>query len=327
MCNMEFGILSTANIGQKAVIPAISKSEHTVGAIASRDQSLAAKVADAYDIPRVYGSYHNLLSDTKLDAVYIPLPNSLHGKWIKKAADAGLNILCEKPLTANAEEAVTVAEYCDDRDVTLMEAFMYQYNPRTERVLEIASSKLDTVRSITATFKFSISDSPDDIRLNPKLAGGSLMDVGCYPVSLVRQVLGEPDSVYAHTDDSRSCGVDTELAGILTYSNGASARIASGFDTPKIQTFRIEATNGYISVSDAFDTPADDQLLLKYEIDGETTVERFAPTDQYLLQIEHFADSIRSDRQPRTDATEAVANMRVIDALYESAASQSLIEL
>ena len=324
---MEFGILSTANIGQKAVIPAISKSEHTVGAIASRNQSRAAKVAATHNIPRTYGSYHDLLSDTKIDAVYIPLPNSLHATWIKQAADARLNILCEKPLTVDAAEAETVAEYCDDQGVTLMEAFMYQYNPRTERALELASSKLDTIRSITATFKFLISGSPDDIRLNPKLAGGSLMDVGCYPVSLVRQVLGEPDSVYAHTDDSRDCGVDTELAGILTYANGASARIASGFDTPKVQTFRIEATNGFISVADAFDTPTDEQLSLTYEIDGERTVEKFGPTDQYLHQIEHFVDSIISDTQPRTDTTEAVANMRVIDALYESAASGNSIKL
>ncbi len=324
---MEFGILSTANIGQKAVIPAILKSEHTVGAIASRNRSRAENVASTHDIPRTYGSYRDLLSDVKLDAVYIPLPNSLHAKWIKQAADAGLHILCEKPLTADAAEAETVAAYCDDQGVTLMEAFMYQYNPRTERVLEIASSELDTIRSVTATFKFSISNTPDDIRLNPKLAGGSIMDVGCYPVSLVRQVLGEPDCVYAYTNDSRDCGVDTEFAGILTYSNGASARISSGFDTPKVQSFRIEATNGYIFVANAFDTPSDKQLSLTYEINGERTVETFAPTDQYLHQIEHFVDSIKSDTQPRTDATEAAANMRIIDYLYASAASGSPIEL
>ena len=323
---MEFGILSTAGIARTAVLPAIAASEHRVGAIASRTSERAAAVADEFSIPRHYGSYEALIDDGGIDAVYIPLPNGLHAEWIRRAADAGLDVLCEKPLTVDADEARSVVAYCDRRDCTLMEAFMYRYHPRTERAIELARDGLDDVRSVSASFKFSLYGDPDDIRLDPTLAGGSLMDVGCYAVSAARQFLGEPDRVYAHTDDSRATGVDTELAGVLEYDDGASARIASGFDTPKVQRYRIEATNGWIEVPDAFDVPAG-ELELRYEIDGQHGTERFDPVDQYRLEVEQFATCVETGSRPLTDGAEAIANMRVIDGLYESAARGTPVDL
>ncbi|WP_312909481.1 Gfo/Idh/MocA family protein [Natronosalvus caseinilyticus] len=314
---MELGVLSTAGIAQKALLPAIDSSEHHVGAIASRNAGRAESVAEEYGVPRSYGTYDDLLADSNLDAVYVPLPNALHGEWTKRAADAGLHVLCEKPLAADANEAREVVAHCDDQGVVLMEAFMYRYHPRTERAIELAREALEDVRSVTASFTFSLRGDPDDVRLNPDLAGGSLMDVGCYPVSAVRQFLGEPERVYAHAHDSRGAGVDTALAGVLEYDDGATARIASGFDTPKHQRYRVEAANGWLEVDDAFDVP-DGALELEYEIDGEHGVETFEPVDQYRLEVEHFARCVEAGNQPRTDGDEAVANMRVIDALYES---------
>lgn len=317
---MEFGILSTAGIARNALIPAIRSSEHRVGAIASRDGDRAAAVAEDFSIPRHYGSYEELLDDPEIDAVYNPLPNAYHAEWTRRAADAGLHVLCEKPLTVDADEARDLGAHCAERDVTLMEAFMYRFHPRTERVIELAAERLDDVRSVSASFKFALSGDPDDIRLDPDLAGGCLMDVGCYPVSIVRQLLGEPERAYARTHDSRDCGVDTDLAAVLEYEDGSSARIASSFDTQLTQHYRVEGPNGWIDVEDAFDVPPDDPVELEYLIDGIHTVETFEPTDHYRLQVEHFASCVESGRRPRVDADEAVANMRVIDALYESAA-------
>ncbi|WP_247003225.1 Gfo/Idh/MocA family protein [Halosolutus gelatinilyticus] len=315
---MRFGVLSTAGIARKAFLPAIEPTEHEVTAIASRDPDRARSVADAYGIPEWYDGYDDLLADADVDAVYVPVPNALHARWTKRAADAGLDVLCEKPLAVDADEARDVVDRCAERGVTLMEAFMYRYHPRTERAIALAREELDAVRSVTAAFKFPLFDRPDDVRLSPELAGGSLMDVGCYAVSIARQFLGEPERAYAYANDSRGAGVDTELAGVLEY-DGASARIACGFDTQEVQRYRVEADNGWIEVDDAFNGPSDERLELEYEIDGRRAVETFDVVDQYGLEIEAFAASVEEGREPRTGGEETIANMRAIDALSESA--------
>ncbi|AHF99593.1 glucose-fructose oxidoreductase [Halostagnicola larsenii XH-48] len=324
---MDFGVLSTAGIAQKAFLPAVESSDHETVAIASRSEDRAAVVADEYDIEHVYDGYGSLLEDAPIDAVYIPLPNGLHAEWTKAAADAGVDILCEKPLAVDTVEAREVVDYCEQRDVTLMEGFMYLYHPRTQRALEIADEQFGTIRSVTASFKFSLRGRPNDIRLSPDLYGGSLMDVGCYPVSVVRQFLGEPSRVYAHADDSRDAGVDTELAGILEYASGASARIASGFDTQKTQSYRVEAENGWLEVRDAFDVPSGEPLELEYAIDGRRVVETFEPVDQYRLEVEHFADCVENGEAPRTDGSEAISNMAVLDALAQSADAGTAVDI
>ncbi len=324
---LTFGVLGTAGIARTAVIPAIAGSDHAVGAVASRDGDRAERFAEEQSIPRSYGSYAALLDDDELDAVYVPLPNGLHAEWTKRAADAGLDVLCEKPLASDAAEAREVVDHCEDRGVTLMEAFMYRYHPRTERALELVDRELDDVRTVTATFRFPLYDRPNDVRLDPALAGGSLMDVGCYPVSLVRAVLGTPNRAYAHANDTRGAGVDTELAGVLEYGDGRSARIAAGFDTQLVQRYRIDATNGWIVVERAFDAPADEPVELTYEVDGRRGVETFEPVDQYRLQIDHFADRVAAHDRPVTDGASAVDNMRVIDALSESAVAGDPVEI
>lgn len=318
---MRFGILSTAGIGTKSVIPGIQKSEHEVGAIASRTEARAASVAADFDIPRVYDSYEALFEDSTLDAVYIPLPNSLHAEWTKRAADAGLHVLCEKPLAANADEAREVIQYCREREVTLMEAFMYRFHPRTRRAAEIVADELDDVQSVTASFKFSLRGRPDDIRLQPDLAGGSIMDVGSYAISAARLFLGEPDRAYAHTTDTRNCGTDTQMAGVLEYDSGATAEISSGFDTVHTERYRVEATNGWLMAENAFGPGPDEAVSLTYEVDGEQTTETFDPVDHYQLEVEQFAESVETDCKPLVDGEETLGNMAVIDALHDSAAS------
>ncbi len=324
---MRFGVLSTANIARGAVIPAIGRTDHEVVAVGSRDRERARAFADDLGIDRAYGSYGELLDDEGIDAVYNPLPNSLHAEWTKRAADRGLDVLCEKPLGVDADQSREMGAYCDDRGVTLMEAFMYRYHPRTERVQAIVDEEFDDVRGIEATFQFPLRGRPGDIRLDPDLAGGSLMDVGCYAVNAARTMLGEPDRVVGRTHDSRDCGVETHAAGVLEYDDGRLARISSSFDTQDRQRYRVEAENGWLVAEGAFVPRGEDGVRIEYEVDDRHAVEEFDPVDQYRLEVEHFVECVREGRRPRTDADEAVRNMRVIDALYESAANGRAVEV
>lgn len=321
---MKFGILGTANIARKAVVPAIRTSPHEAAAVASRDGNRARQFAEENGIPEAYGSYEELL-EADVDAVYNPLPNAYHAEWTQRAADAGLHVLCEKPLAVDAEEAVATFDHCEDAGVTLMEAFMYQLHPRTERAREIVREHLSKVRSVSATFTFSLRDRPDDIRLSPELAGGSLMDVGCYAVSAARGVLGEPERVFAHALDTRSCGVDTELVAVLEYE-GAHAQIRSGFDTPKTQEYRVDAENGWLVVESAFNT-GDDPVSLTYCVDGQAVTETFDPVDEYRLQVEAFADAATRGVSPPISREETVNNMRTMDAVRASAERREPVEL
>jgi predicted dehydrogenase len=323
---MNFGILSTANIGRAAVVPAIEATDHELLAVASRDGERAEAFADEFDIPRAYGSYGELLRDGDIDAVYNPLPNALHAEWTRRAADAGKHVLCEKPLAVDAGEACALGDYCTERGVTLMEAFMYRYHPRTERAAEIAHEELGEIRSVKSTFQFPMDD-PENVRLDPDLAGGSLMDVGCYAVNAARLFLGEPDRAYATTHDAGDYGVDTKLAGILEYGGGTTAEISCGFETADAQCYRVEAEDGWLEAREAFVPRGEGDVELEYEVDGRRVVEEFDPTDQYRLEVDHFAECVESGDSPRTDADEAVRNMAAIDALYESAETGDVVSV
>lgn len=316
---MIFGIVGTADIAVSALVPAIEASDHTVGAIASRDADRAVAVADELDVPTAYGSYEALLADDAIDAVYNPLPNALHAEWTSRAIDAGKPVLVEKPFGVDRAQAARIIAKAREHEVSVMEAFMYRFHPRTERAIEIAREELTDVHTVSSEFSFSLPEGRDDIRLDPSLAGGSVMDVGCYAVSATRQFLGEPDRVNAITVDRRDAGVDTEMAAILSYEDGSVGRIASGFDSPLTQRYRVAAANGWLEVRSAFDAPADAVLSIEYEIDGERSSERFDPVDQYRLQVEHFADVVADRATPRIDAAETLGNMAVVDAIYRSA--------
>jgi predicted dehydrogenase len=200
-----------------------------------------------------------------------------------------------------------------------MEAFMYRFHPRTERFREVAANVLGELRAATASFTFNLRgpDADADIRLNPELAGGSLMDVGCYAVSAVRGVLGEPTRAYAHTADTREAGVDTSLAGVLEFGDGVHARINCGFDTPVRQFVRVEAVDGWLEAQPAFTAGVGTEVAIEYEVDGRHARESFTG-DHYRLQVDAFADAAAAGRSPRVDRTESVANMRAIDALADS---------
>jgi len=315
---MRFGVISTAKIAREDVIPGIQKSDHTVTAISSRSRDRASEVANALDIDSAFGDYETMFAEADIDAVYNPLPNALHAEWSQRAADHALDVLCEKPLAVDAAEAADLYDYCADQGVALMEAFMYQFHPRTRRAREIVENELGEIHTVQASFKFPLAD-PDDIRLDPELAGGSLMDVGCYAVSAARGFLGEPDRAFAHIRDSRDSGVDTNLSGVLSYDDGRVASVSCGFDGPDRDYYRVETDDGWLEAPNCFGPEHDQSVSLTYSVDGREVTETFDPVDHYQLQVEAFADAVENGKTPPIDRAETLGNMRAMDALARSA--------
>lgn len=314
---MDFGVIGTATIAQQRFIPAVEKTDHTVRAIASRTEQKARSVATAHDIPNVYETYDDLIRNASVDAVYIPLPNSKHAQWIRKTADQNHHILCEKPLGVSADEVREVEEYCADRTIVLMEALMYRYAPRTERVIELVSKELGEIRSAAATFHSELRGLPTGIRFDPDLGGGSMLDVGVYTADAIRLFLGTPDRVSAYTIDTHGSGVDTQMTALLEYDQKATATISSSFDTVESQYYHVIGTEGWLTVEPAFSSP-DVNTSIKYEIGNRRTTETFPPVDPYMKEIEHFVDCIKNHRSPRTDAAHAAQNMTILDTIRES---------
>jgi xylose dehydrogenase (NAD/NADP) len=317
---IRWGILSTANIGRVAVIPAIQASHNSeVVAVASRDLEKAKEFASRLGIPRAYGNYTALLEAGDIDAVYIPLPNSLHREWTIRAAQAGKHILCEKPLGLNADECLEMDAAARQHSVSLMEAFMYRFHPRTQKALELVrAGAIGELRMIHSAFTFRLT-RPENIRWSAELGGGSLMDVGCYCVNLSRTAAGrEPEVVQAVARWSAS-GVDEQMAGILQFAGGLLAQFDSALTMERREAYELAGTDGFLAVESAF-LPGEDPVAIE-EIHGRSQRRRHIVdgANEYQLMVEHFADCILHSQAPRYSAAEAAANMRVIRALYRSA--------
>lgn len=318
--SVRWGILSTANIGRGAVIPAIHASRNgRVWAVASRDGARAEAFAQANGIARAHESYEALLRDGDIDAVYIPLPNSMHREWTVRAAEAGKHVLCEKPLALTGNECREMVDAADGAGVTLMEAFMYRFHPRTERVVELVrAGTIGALHAIQASFSFQLR-TRDNIRLQAALGGGALMDVGCYCVNVSRTLAGrEPTRVFARATIGQT-GVDEQLWGMLEFEGELVAQFDCALTMERRETYRAAGTDGYLDVERAF-LPGQDAVAFE-ERKGreEPVVHRVDGADEYQLMVEHFADCVLDGTPPRYSAHEAAANMRVIEALYRSA--------
>jgi xylose dehydrogenase (NAD/NADP) len=317
---VRWGILSTANIGRAAVIPAIQASRNgEVVAVASRELEKAQAFAARLNIPQAYGSYEALLDADDIDAVYIPLPNSMHHGWTLKAAEKGKHILCEKPLALNAQECREMEAAADQHGVKLMEAFMYRFHPRTQKVLEmVRSGVLGELRLIHSAFTFRLT-RPDNIRLKPELGGGALMDVGCYCVNLSRTVAGtEPVAVECFARWSPS-GVDEQLVATLGFPNGLLAQFDCSLTMERREEYTLAGTEASLSLSHAFLPGVGDAVIEERRARDEVKRHVIQGVDEYQLMVEEFAECILQNRPPRYGPAEATANMRVIETLYHSA--------
>lgn len=322
----RWGILSAANIAVKRVIPAImSSASEDLLAVASRDLARAQSLLGHLPGVRLYGDYENLLRDPEIDAIYIPLPNSLHAEWTIRALQAGKHVLCEKPLAITAEEGMRMVEAAQANDRLLMEAFMYRFHPQTVLALEEAhSGRIGAIKLVRSSFSFNlmIPPRPHDIRLQASLAGGSLMDVGCYAVNFCRAVYRHaPVAVAARVSASGPGEVERSTAAVLDFGEGRFGLIDSSFELPTRQVSEIIGELGTITIPLPF-TPfhLDTEVILNLQ--DQVIHQRITGIDQYRLEVEHFGSCIRSGTHPALSLAETLDNLRTIEAIYQSAGHQ-----
>jgi predicted dehydrogenase len=323
---LRWGVLSTANIGRAAVNPAIQESRNgQLLAIASRNEGRARSFAELHGIPRAYGDYDALLADPEVDAVYIPLPNSLHHPWTMRALESGKHVLCEKPLALSVAECREMEAASTANDRLLMEAFMYRFHPRTRALIDqVANGSLGALRAVRSAFTFRLT-RPDNIRLSLELGGGGLMDVGCYCVSVSRTVAGaEPLEVQAWANWGES-GVDVELAAVLRFASGLHAHFDCALTMDRREVVEVAGTEASVSMEGAF-LPGKGEVALVERRGGVASTHWHDGADEYTLMVEHFADVALARGALRYPVNEAIRNMAVIEALYRSARAGGAVE-
>jgi predicted dehydrogenase len=316
--HVRIGVLGAARIVPAALVrPARAVGTVEVSAVAARDAGRARAFADQHGIARVHDSYRELLDDPHLDAVYVPLPNGLHGKWTLAALAAGKHVLCEKPFAANSEEAARVADAARDSGLVVMEAFHYRYHPLAARMVEVVG-ELGELRHVDARMAFPLPRS-SDIRYSLELAGGALMDAGCYPVNLVRLLGGGEPEVRSARALLRGADVDRAMRAELKFPGGHTGTVVASMWSRTVLKLsaRVLGANGEMRVLNPFAPQLGHRLVVKLK--GQRRVERFDRRPSYAYQLEAFADAVLRGKPFPTTADDAVATMRVIDDIYRAA--------
>lgn len=329
MKQIRWGVLSTAKIAREKLIPAIQKSKRgSVVALASRNDEKARGLAAQLHIPRAYASYEALLDDPDIEAVYNPLPNHLHVDWTIRALEKGKHVLCEKPIGLSAADALRLKEAAaGSPGLVVMEAFMYRLHPQWLFVKsQVEAGTIGRLVTIQSFFSYYNAD-PANIRNQTEAAGGALMDIGCYCVSWSRYLFAqEPQRVIALVDRDPSFGTDRLTSGILQFAGGSASFTCSTQAAP-YQRAQVIGTDGRLEVEIPVNAPADQPAKVwMHHRDGSHCTE-FPAVDQYTLQADAFAQAITEGSEPAVSLTESVNNMRVIDALFESAASEQWVRL
>ena len=311
---VTWGIVSTADINRKVIPGAQASPEVDLRAVASRDLARAQAYAQEWGIPEAYGSYEELLADPEVEVVYISLPNGPHVEWSIRALEAGKHVLCEKPLARHPGDVERAFDAADRAGRLLMEAFMWRHHPQTARLVELVrGGAIGELRLVRASFSFTIR--PGDVRLDPALAGGSLMDVGCYCVSGSRLLAGEPVLALARQLVGPS-GIDMRLAGTLVFPGDVLAQVDCAFDLPDRQGLEAVGSEGVLRVATpwlAFE-PA-----VVYEHGHDRERFEIEPADRYRLQSDNFSRAVRGLEPPLLGREDALGQARTIDALYRSA--------
>lgn len=320
MASLRIGILGAARVASYALIqPAQQLSGVSVHAIASRDRSRAQKLAQKYTIPVIHNSYDELLADPDIDAVYNPLPNGLHGRWTIAALQAGKHVLCEKPFAANAEEAERVAAVARQSGLVTMEAFHYRYHGLMNRLLEIiASGELGQLQHIRARMCFPLIS--DDIRWHFELAGGALMDAGCYTIHMLRTLAGSEPMVTSASAKLRSPNVDRLFRAEFSFADGCRGSLTASMLSIRLISIglRIIGSKGRIDVVN----PLAPQFYHRVTVQtgkGRRREQIDKQPSSYLAQLQVFAEAIEHGKPVLTDVEDAIANMKVIDACYAAA--------
>jgi D-xylose 1-dehydrogenase (NADP+, D-xylono-1,5-lactone-forming) len=324
---IKWGVLGNANIARVCVIPAIQKSSNSqVYALATRFPETGTQVATDYKIPRIYGTYDDLLADPEIQVIYIPLPNHLHHYWTLRALNAGKHVLCEKPLACNAREAREMADSAKKAGLLLMEAFMYRFHPRSRRIKEmVTDGSLGVPVLVRAAFCYHMEEilmaGGDCPRLQPKMGGGALLDVGCYGVSVTRWLMGkEPIRIQGQAIYHPS-GADVHFVGSLRFPGNGLATLEASFISALQQTYTILGTRRAIELPHNAFIPWEGEALFflrdREAEEGEKQV--IAGADEYQLMVEHFSDAVMGKTPLAFSPEESVRNMQVLDVLAEAA--------
>jgi predicted dehydrogenase len=322
---VHWGVLSTAAIGLKKVIPAMQRGHWSeISAIASRDLMQARQAAQRLGIARAYGSYEELLAADDIEAIYNPLPNHLHAPWTIRAAEAGKHVLCEKPIGLNADEARQLLATRDRTGVQIQEAFMVRTHPQWLATRDlIRSGRIGDLRTINGFFSY-FNREPENIRNQPAMGGGALMDIGCYPVNLSRFIFGdEPRRVLALIERDPELGIDRLTSAILDFPGG-QANFTCSTQLVPYQRMQLCGTRGRVEVEIPFNAPPDKPTRILIH-DGsdlagkDAEVREFPICDQYTIQGDLFSRAILENSAPAVSLADSVRNMNVIDALFRSA--------
>ena len=333
MNKLRWGVLSTSNFALTKVIPAMLHAPHVeVAAIASRELSKAEAAAQRFGIAKVYGSYEALLADAEIDVVYNPMPNHLHVPWSIKALEAGKHVLCEKPIGLSAAEAQQLLDASQQHpQLKIMEAFMYRLHPQWQRAKQIVrEGGIGELRTIQSLFTY-YNDNPANVRNQADIGGGGLMDIGCYNISLSRFLFdAEPQRVLGIVEYDPQFGTDRIASGILDFGpalGNATSTFTCSTQLAPYQRVNILGTTGRVEIEIPFNAPPDQPCKLWHQRDGQIEEITLDICDQYTIEAEQFSLAVLNDTPVPTPLSDAVANMRVIEAVVASGKSNGWVSI
>jgi len=322
---LHWGLLSTARINRALITPLRASKRNQLLAVASRTQESAEKYAHEWKIPRAHGSYEALLADPEIDVVYISLPNHLHAPWTIKAVEAGKHVLCEKPLALSVEEVDAVQSAARRHERVVMEAFMYRHHPQTLKVQEVVKSgTLGPLKLIRGSFSFALSRE-GDVRLDPAMGGGSIWDIGCYPISYARTVVGAAPLDVFGWQVIGPTGIDDTFVGQMRFDRDLLVQFDSSFVIPFHAFMEIVGSEGTLNIPRPFKPETDEKIYLTRGEKTETI--KVKGQELYIGEVENMADAILLGQEPRISLNDSRVNVAVICALLESARTGKVVKL
>jgi predicted dehydrogenase len=317
---LNWGLLSTARINSALIPPLRVSKRNSLLAVASRTQKSADNYAREQKIPRAHGTYEALLADPEIDVIYNSLPNHLHAEWTIKAVEAGKHVLCEKPLALSVDEVDAVQAAARQHGRIVMEAFMYRHHPQTLKVQEIAKSgSLGTLKLIRGSFSFVLSRAEDIRLLDPAMGGGSIWDIGCYPISYARTIVGENPLEVFGWQVTGETGIDETFVGQMKFANDILVQFDSSFVIPFHSFMEIVGSEATLSIPLPFKPEENEKIYLTRSEKTETI--KIKGQELYIGEVENMADAILLGHEPRISLNDSRANVMVIRALLESARS------
>ena len=314
---LNCGLLSTARINRALITPLRASKRNHLLAVASRTQESADRYAREWKIPRALGSYEALLADPEIDVIYNSLPNHLHAEWTIKAVEAGKHVLCEKPIALSVDELDAMKESARKHGRVVAEAFMYRHHPQTLKVQDIVKNgSLGSLKLIRGSFSYVLTRA-GDVRLDPAMGGGSIWDVGCYPISYTRTVAGETPLEVFGWQVTGLTGIDETFVGQMRFNHEVHAQFDCSFAIPFHAFMEIVGSEGTLNIPNPFKPGVDEKMFLTRE--GKTETIKIKGQELYIGEVEDMADAVLLGHSPRISLDDSRANVAVISALLESA--------